>query len=106
MPNLEMLVFSRLGPVTNNRITTLEVLLLENDFLVGIFLKKLLTDLRLEPIGPARSLEEASWLVGTHPELRAAVLDMDTSQDNVWPLARELRDRGVPFLFIAELGAT
>jgi DNA-binding NtrC family response regulator len=83
-----------------------KVLLVEDEFLLGIAITKLLTDMGFEPIGPARSLDEAKWLIEAQPELFAAVLDMDLGGQKIWPIARELTNQGVPFLLITENATT
>jgi CheY-like chemotaxis protein len=78
-----------------------KVLLVEGELLLGIAIKKLLTDLGFETVGPARDADEANWFVGATPDRHAAVLDLDLGKDTVWPLARQLMSQRTPFLFIA-----
>lgn len=77
-----------------------KVLLVEDEFLVAIATQQLLQNLGFDVIGPARKVDEACGLIAGHSDLLVTVLDVQLANEKVWPVARELRDRGVPFLFV------
>ena len=77
-----------------------KALLVEDEFLVAIATQELLRSLGFEVIGPARGVDEARWLIDAHPDLLITVLDIHLAGEKVWPVARELLDRGVPVLFV------
>ena len=53
--------------------------------------------------GTCTSLEEAVALIESGEPIDAAVLDIQVGNDEVWPCARRLRERGIPFLFVSAL---
>jgi DNA-binding response OmpR family regulator len=75
-------------------------LLVEDQFLLGLAMRDLLIELGLDVVGPARGLDEANWLLDEHPDLDVAVLDVYLGAEMIWPLARELRKRSIPFVFM------
>lgn len=50
-------------------------------------------------IGPVPSLGRAFAALAEHAQIDGAVLDVELGRDKVWPLAFELRERGIPFVF-------
>ena len=74
------------------------VLVVEDDFIVAFDMQSMLEEQGAEVIGPASSLQEArALLAGAQPD--AAVLDVNLNGEYVFPLAEDLRVRGIPFLF-------
>lgn len=57
-------------------------------------------DAGFEVIGPARSLEEGTRLAEEEEGTFFACLDVNLNGDLVFPLARALRDRGIPFILL------
>jgi DNA-binding response OmpR family regulator len=84
----------------SDRLKRSKVLLVEDEFLVAIATQELLENLGFDVVGPARGVEEARWLIEAHSDLLVTVLDVDLAGEKVWPIARELLDRGVPVLFV------
>jgi DNA-binding NtrC family response regulator len=79
---------------------TFKALLVEDEFLIAIAMQELLGKLGYDTVGPARSVDQAIWLIEAHSDLMVAVLDVHLAGERVWPVARELTERGVPFLFV------
>jgi DNA-binding response OmpR family regulator len=77
-----------------------KALLVEDEFLIAIAAAELLSNLGFEVVGPARGVDEALWLVDEQSDLVLAVLDVHLGEDLVWPVARQLIEQSVPFLFI------
>jgi CheY-like chemotaxis protein len=53
--------------------------------------------------GTCTSLEEAVALIDSGEPIDAAVLDIQIGSEEVWPCARRLSERGIPFLFVSAL---
>jgi len=76
------------------------VLVVEDDFLVSLTTIDFLESIGCEVVGPATRLAAAVQLAQSE-SLDAAVLDINIGGDMIWPVAEELRRRGVPFLFLS-----
>ncbi len=74
------------------------LLIVEDEHLIATMLADWLAEMGFEVIGIARSNREAlAILEHTSPE--AAILDLLVEDGMTYPVARELRQRTVPFLF-------
>ena len=80
------------------------ILVVEDEYLIADDLAALLRQAGAEVIGPAASLPKAMRLVSDTQQFDAAVLDINLSGVNVFPLADELRARGIPMLFMTGYG--
>jgi PAS domain S-box-containing protein len=90
------------GPAT--KLAGKRVLLVEDEMLVAMMMKDLLTDLGFSVVGPfSRTGDAIEASKDTH--LDAAVLDINLNGELVYPVAEFLTDRGVPFVFITGYGA-
>ena len=76
-----------------------KALIVEDEFLVSLHVRGLLEDVGYEVVGPAARLAEGLHLA-EQADLVLAVLDVNIAGVLSWPVARRLRDRGVPFFFI------
>jgi len=81
------------------------ILLVEDSALVAAELGDLLASSNRQVIGPARTVEVALALVAKEP-LDAAVLDVDINGVAVFPVAKALRARAIPFVFLTGYGDT
>jgi CheY-like chemotaxis protein len=52
------------------------------------------------------SLEEGRRQLGEDDHIDCALLDIQLGKDDVWPLAQDLKDRGIPFLFVSAICGT
>jgi CheY-like chemotaxis protein len=76
------------------------LLVVEDDYFVAADLVRSLSELGVEVIGPASSLQEALLLVTEMGgQLDGAVLDVNLREERVFPAADALRALGVPVLF-------
>jgi PAS domain S-box-containing protein len=75
------------------------VLVVEDESLIAMELKADLAERGWTVVGPAQSLTEGLAAVRGGEALDAAVLDVNLAGRAVYPLAVELRTRGVPFVF-------
>jgi CheY-like chemotaxis protein len=74
------------------------ILVVEDDFIVAFDIQSLLEEHGARVLGPASSVEEARAILAREtPNL--AVLDVNLNGDFVFPIADELRERQVPFVF-------
>jgi CheY-like chemotaxis protein len=79
-------------------LTQCRVLVVEDEFFVADDMAQTLLKLGAEVVGPAPTAEKALALLDTEP-IDVAVLDINLRGVAVFPLADELRRRGVPFVF-------
>jgi CheY-like chemotaxis protein len=76
----------------------LEILLVEDDFIVALDVQTMLEENGAHVIGPASSIAEARELIATQlPQL--AILDVNLNGEFVFPVAEELQARGIRFVF-------
>jgi DNA-binding response OmpR family regulator len=80
------------------RLDGARVLLVEDDFLIGLELTAILADAGAEIVGPVQTVESALALAA-EVSFSAAILDIRVGERTAGPVARLLAERGVPFLF-------
>ena len=76
------------------------VLIVEDNPVLAFDLDDALRESGVFVVGPALDLESGLALV-RDDNLDGAVLDIDIGGRPVWPIARQLRDDGVPFVFVS-----
>lgn len=79
-------------------------LVVEDEIMVAMYVEDLLTDLGYEVAGIATGLDEALPLA-REAEFDFAVLDINLAGRLSFPIADELRRRGIPFLFASGYGS-
>jgi DNA-binding response OmpR family regulator len=80
--------------------STLRLILVEDESLVAIMMEDMLVDLGCEVVAAFGQLAAAlAWLDDAARPFDAAILDVNLGGEMVFPLAQVLRDRGVPFAF-------
>ena len=79
-------------------------LVVEDEIMVAMYVEDLLTDLGYEVAGMATALDEALCLA-RDGEFDFAVLDINLAGQLSFPIADELRRRGIPFLFASGYGS-
>lgn len=80
------------------------ILVVEDEFIVAAMIGDILEDEGAEVVGPAGTLGEGLEL-GSVETLDAAVLDWNLGGEPGDPVARLLRERGVPFVIATGYGA-
>ena len=76
----------------------MKILVVEDDFIVAFDMQSMLEEEGARVLGPAASVQEARDIIAIEaPE--AAVLDVNLNGEFVFPLAEELHQKGIPFLF-------
>lgn len=84
------------GGAPRPRLAGRRVLIVEDEAIVAFSLECEVEDAGGEIIGPAHSLEQAQGLLDQ--PIDVAILDINLNGESVWPVARALHDRGVPYV--------
>src|SRR5262249_22268936 len=79
------------------------VLLVEDEILVAMMMKDILTDLGFSVIGPFSRLAEA-MVAAVHDNIDAGIIDVNLGGEFVYPVADVLAARNIPFVFITGYG--
>jgi DNA-binding response OmpR family regulator len=79
------------------------VLVAEDEFLVAMLLEEDLREAGFSIVGPFTTLEAAREAAENN-DFEVAVLDVNMNGEMSFPLADELRRRGVPFIFLSGYG--
>jgi CheY-like chemotaxis protein len=75
------------------------ILIVEDEWLICMLMADLLTEFGCHVVGPASTVAEAAVLASTEA-IDAALLDINLNGEEVYPVARILADRGIPFVFL------
>jgi CheY-like chemotaxis protein len=94
---------ARWSPEHMNTLSSLKVLVVEDEALVSMLVEDMLTDLGCVVVGPAAEIEEALRLAGS-ADIDAALLDVNLGGRPIFPVADALKARGVPFAFASGYG--
>jgi DNA-binding response OmpR family regulator len=79
----------------------MNVLVVEDEALIGLLVKEVLEEAGHACVGPVASVGEACALIDSR-HIDAALLDIWLKDDEfVYPAARKLASRGVPFAFVS-----
>jgi DNA-binding NtrC family response regulator len=73
------------------------ILIVEDEPLISMMLEDFLLSLGHEVAGICESVEEARTAVADR-EFDFAILDVNLKGESVWPVAADLREKGVPFI--------
>lgn len=84
-------------------LSSLKVLVVEDEALVSMLVEDMLTDMGCAIVGPAAEIEEALRLAGS-ADIDAALLDVNLGGRPIFPVADALKIRGVPFAFASGYG--
>jgi DNA-binding response OmpR family regulator len=82
------------------------ILVIEDEYFLAEDIARELTLLGAQIIGPIGELAEAANIVGADIAIDGAVLDINLRSEMIFPVARTLRLRGVPFAFTTGYGMT
>jgi CheY-like chemotaxis protein len=85
------------------RTSGLRVLLVEDEIMVALLLEEMLAELGYTVVGPVARLKQALEMAQQEP-LDVAILDVNINGNEVYPVAKALADRGIPFAFITGYG--
>jgi CheY-like chemotaxis protein len=81
------------------------VLLVEDESVVAMLIEDMLEDLGCEVLASVAQLEKAVQMAGALT-IDFAILDVNLAGERVFPAARVLRARNIPFLFSTGYGAS
>lgn len=84
----------------DNRLPGRRVLVVEDNPVIAFDIDDALRENGVEVVGPAHDIESGLALI-REDSLDGAVLDIDIGGRPVWPIARELKSEGVPFVFVS-----
>ena len=79
------------------------ILVVEDDMMIAVLIEQVLQDLGCIVVGPAGRLDAALRLAGSEA-LDAAILDVNIRGELVYPVAEQLRTRGIPFVLASGYG--
>lgn len=82
----------------------LRVLVVEDEMLPAMLMEDLLTDLGCDVVGPVARVADGLKLAGSE-RLDGAILDINVAGTEVFPVARELAERSIPFIFLSGYAA-
>ena len=82
------------------RVPTMRILVAEDEFLVGVQLEKDLIGADYAVVGPFAKLSTAME-ASRRETFDLAILDINLAGEMVYPLADELRARGLPFILLS-----
>jgi CheY-like chemotaxis protein len=83
------------GPLAGRRI-----LVVEDEYFLADDIVRALTGLGARIVGPYGDLDEATQVVDRDVAIDAAIVDINLRNEMVFPLARLLRSRKVPLVFM------
>ena len=86
-------------PALTPDLTGHTVMVVEDEGLVALDIEMALEEAGAVVTGPYLTLPEAVTVIAGGAQPDAVVLDVNIGGEMVWPLARTLAERGVPFLF-------
>jgi len=75
------------------------ILVVEDDWLISTLLADFLTDSGCVVVGPVFSVA-GGIVLASEEAIDAALLDLNVKGGEVYPVARTLADRGIPFAFL------
>jgi DNA-binding response OmpR family regulator len=78
----------------------MDILVAEDNFLAGEMIRLAVEDAWFNVVGPVPTLQEGMRLADS-TDLDGALLDIKLGGDQVFPLARHLRTKRVPFVFLS-----
>ena len=88
-----------LQPTSSGPLAGRRILVIEDEYFLADDIARALRDLGARIVGPVGEFDDAASLVDADVAIDAAVVDINLRSDMVFPLARTLRARKVPFVF-------
>ncbi len=77
-----------------------KAILVEDELLVAFHVEELLEELGFRPVVTAARVADAIARLEAEPGVAVAVLDVNLAGEQSWPVARECRRRGIPWVFV------
>ena len=82
----------------------LRVLVVEDEMMVAMLIEDFLEEFGCTIVGPVASIAEAIRLATTEA-IDGAMLDINIDGQSIYPVAEELAQRDIPFVFVSGYGA-
>jgi DNA-binding response OmpR family regulator len=79
------------------------ILVIDDEPLISMMIEDWLVELGCEVVGPARTVEDGLELAASDG-LDGAILDVRLQDEDSYPIAGALRERGIPFAFATGAG--
>ena len=95
---------ARWRPVQSGWAPRKRILLVEDESLIAMMMEQTLRGLDFEVVGPFGSVHETLAAIESEP-IDAGILDINLGGEMVYPIARILQARKVPFVFMTGYGA-
>ncbi len=80
------------------------VLVVEDEMLLAMLMEDTMADFGCDVVGPVARVADGLRLANTE-RLDGAILDINVAGRDVFPVARELAKRSIPFVFVSGYGA-
>jgi DNA-binding response OmpR family regulator len=87
-------------PLKRNQPERVSVLVVEDEMLLAMLLEDSLADFGCDVVGPVGRVADGVRLANSE-RLDGAILDVNVGGTDVFPVARELAKRGIPFVFVS-----
>ncbi|TCU51849.1 CheY-like chemotaxis protein [Novosphingobium sp. PhB57] len=75
------------------------ILVVEDEYLIADDVRMALEEAGAEVLGPVASIKDAEELISSSAMIDAALLDVNVRGEQIFAVADQLADRGVPFVF-------
>ena len=75
------------------------ILVVEDEYLIADDVRMALEEAGAEVLGPVASVKDAEELISSDPVIDAALLDVNVRGEQIFAVADQLAERGVPFVF-------
>ena len=75
------------------------ILVMEDEYFLADDIRRVLASTGATVIGPFNEVADATSLLDRDTPVDAAILDINLRSEMVFPVARALRERGIPFVF-------
>ncbi len=79
------------------------IILVEDEILVAMMMRDILTELGFSVVGPFSRLSEA-MVAAVHDDIDAGIIDINLGGEFVYPVAEVLVARDIPFIFVTGYG--
>lgn len=93
-----------ISPETTSGLAGRNILLVEDNFLVGMSIRKMLEEMGCHVVGPIASIGEAER-AASETAVDAGVLDINIIGGTTAGVAERLNKRGTPFIFVTGYGS-
>lgn len=90
--------------VDRNSLAGRSILLVEDELLVALLVEDLLKDAGAAIVGPAPRVAAALDMIATAGRIDMALLDVNLAGEWIWPVAGDLRARGIPYVLLTGYG--